>query len=174
MWPTLAPLIIGRIERKDPPVTATYAQHTHPGHTLDSIRVSEAMHRGLVTCRPTASLQSVARVLAAHRIHAVVVAPDEAGESWELLSDLDLVSAAAGGASELLTAGAVAAAPRVVVRPDDTIARAAHLMREYETHHIVVVGRRDDRPVGILSTLDVTDVVVELSREPAAANGGRS
>jgi CBS domain-containing protein len=143
-------------------VTATHAQHRQRALTLDSVPVSEAMHRGVVTCRPTVSLQSVARVLAAHRIHAVVVTPDAGGEGWELVSDLDLVAAAAAGDSQGLTAGAIAAAPRVAVGPDDTMARAAQLMREYETHHIVVVGRRDDRPVGIVSTLDVAAAVADL------------
>ena len=41
------------------------------------------------------------------------------------------------------------------------MARAAQLMRDYDTHHIVVLGRRDDRPIGILSTLDVADVLAE-------------
>jgi CBS domain-containing protein len=51
-------------------MTTTYAQHVHGAGSLESVSVSEAMHRGVVTCRPEATLHTVARVMAAHRIHA--------------------------------------------------------------------------------------------------------
>ena len=37
----------------------------------------DAMHPGVITCPPTATLRTVGRILAAHRIHAVVVASEE-------------------------------------------------------------------------------------------------
>jgi CBS domain-containing protein len=37
-------------------------------------------------------------------------------------------------------------------------------MREYETHHLIVLGRGTDRPVGIISTLDIADALAELSQ----------
>jgi CBS domain-containing protein len=172
MSPRRGDSIIAAIERKEPSMTTSYAQHTHPARSLDSVRVSEAMHRGVVTCRPETSLHTVARLLAAHRIHAVVVAPPGDGEDWGLVSDLDLVAAGADGFLEDVTVGRISSAPSVFVRPDDTIARAAQLMREYETHHVVVLARGGDRPVGILSTLDVADVVAELPQ--ACAAGGRT
>lgn len=153
-------------------MTTTYAQHTHPGVSLDSVRVAEAMHRGVITCRPGTPLHTVARLLAAHRIHAVAVAPGADGQEWGLVSDLDLAAAAADGSLDGVAVGQIASTPGVFVRPDETIARAAQLMRDYETHHVVVLARCGDRPVGILSTLDVADVVAELP-EGAAVSGGR-
>jgi CBS domain-containing protein len=145
-------------------MTTTYAQHTHRGASLDSVRVSEAMHRGVVTCRPDASLQTVARLMAAHRIHAVVVAPGPDAHEWALVSDLDLAAAAVDRSHDGVPVGRIASTPSVFVRPDETIARAAQLMRDYETHHVVVLARGGDCPVGVVSTLDVADVVAELPK----------
>jgi CBS domain-containing protein len=150
-------------------MTTTYAQHEHRARSLESVSISEAMHRGVVTCRPETPLHTVARVMAAHRIHAVVVEPGADGRDWGLVSDLDLAAAAADGLPGGVTVGRVASAPSVFARPEETIARVAQLMRDYETHHVVVVDRGGggDRPVGIVSTLDVADVVAELPQPTA-------
>jgi CBS domain-containing protein len=143
-------------------MTTTYTQRTHPARSLDSVRVSEAMHRGVVTCRPDASLRTVAGLMAAHRIHTVVVARPGDGNERRLVSDLDLVAAVADGSVGDMAVGRISSTPGVFVRPDATIADAARLMRAYETHHVLVLARAGDHPVGILSTLDVADVVAEL------------
>jgi CBS domain-containing protein len=154
---------IGRIERgEEPSMTTAYARQKYRGASLDSVRVEETMHRGIVGCRPEASLFAVARLMAAHRIHAVVVADGSAESSWGIVSDLDLAGAASAGALHERTAGETATTPGVVVSPDETLARAAQLMREYDTHHLIVLGRGSRRPMGVISTLDVADVVAEL------------
>jgi CBS domain-containing protein len=99
-----------------------------------------------------------------------VVAPGGDGQGWRLVSDLDLAAAAMDGSTGGVTAGQIASTPGVCVRPTDTIARAAQLMRDYETHHLVVLDRGADRPVGIVSTLDVADVVAELHQPRPTAS----
>lgn len=131
--------------------------------TLESVHVREAMHRGIVSAAPESSLFAVARLLAAHRIHAVVVSDED--DRWSLVSDLDLAAAAADGLLGEATAGSIASSPRPVVRPGETLARAAQLMREYETHHLVVVAAGSERPVGILSTLDIAAAVADARRD---------
>jgi CBS domain-containing protein len=143
-------------------MTTTHSQHRHSPRRLDSIRVADTMHRGVVTCRPEATLFTVARLLAAHRIHAVVVAPATDEQGWSVVSDLDLASVLSDGLLDEATAGSVASAPTVFVGPDETLTRAAQLMREYETHHLIVRGRGTNRPVGIISTLDIADALAEL------------
>jgi len=145
-------------------MTTAYARRHHPSTSIDSIRVAETMHRGVVTCRPDATLSTVARLLAAHRIHAVIVAPEGDGEDWGIVSDLDLAAALSKGSLGGTTAGESASTPRLFVTPDDSLARVAQLMREYDAHHVVVLGRGSSRPVGIVSTLDIADVVAELSQ----------
>jgi len=120
--------------------------------------VATAMHPGVITCHPGATLRDVARMMANIGIHAVVVWGDEeedAEGAWGIVSDLDLVSAAARG--ETLAGPAVGAARTevVTVNGGETLLHAAHLMEEHRTTHLVVVGEKHGRPIGVLSTLDV-------------------
>lgn len=143
-------------------MSTTHSQRPHSPRPLDSIRVAEAMHRGVVTCRPEATLFTVARLLAAHRIHGVVVVPATEEQGWSVVTDLDLASVVSDRLLGEATAESVASAPTVFVGPDDTLTRAAQLMHEYETHHLIVLGRGTHRPVGIISTLDIADAVAEV------------
>jgi CBS domain-containing protein len=143
-------------------MSTTFADHAGRVVSLASIRVAETMHRGLVTCRPDASLYSVARIMAAHRMHAVLVTPAVETDGWSLVSDLDVAVAFGDNAAEGLTAGQIASTPNLFVAPDESVARAAQLMREYDTHHLIVVDPRQERPVGVVSTLDIADVIAEL------------
>ena len=145
-------------------MTSTHSHRQHSPRSLESIRVAETMHRGVVTCKPEATLFTVARLLAGHRIHAVAVAPATEEQGWSVVSDLDLASVLGDGLLDDATAGSVASAPTVFVGPDETLTRAAQLMGEHETHHVIVLGRGSDRPVGIISTLDIADAVAELSQ----------
>jgi signal-transduction protein with cAMP-binding, CBS, and nucleotidyltransferase domain len=133
-----------------------------PTRPLDEIRVAEAMHPGVLSCPVGAPLADVARVMATHRVHCVVVlgTDDEAntdleGRLWGVDSDLDLVSVAAIESIDERTAGDTAVTSAVLIAPDDTLARAAQPMREHEITHLVVVSPESLYPVGVLSTLDV-------------------
>ena len=133
--------------------------------SLASIRVGDVMHPGVVLCRPGVSLLTVAGTMAAHRIHAVVVAPEGDAADWSLVSDLDVAAAVGEGQVKSATAGQLAVTPNVSVHVDETVPRAAQLMREYDTHHLTVLADHAKRPVGILSTLDIADAVAELPLE---------
>ena len=122
-----------------------------PEPLLDECTVGEAMHRGIVTCAPTASLREVAELLADHSVHCAVVAGDPERTMWGIVSDLDLVRAL--GSPVALAAGNLAALDVVTVAPDDELKHAAQLMAEHEVAHLIVV--EDGNPVGVLSTLDV-------------------
>jgi CBS domain-containing protein len=126
------------------------------------LQVSEAMHRGVLTCSRDASLARVAELMATHRVHCVVVTDDgQEGDSlWGLVSDLDLVAAASVRDLEHQSAGATAATEALTISPEETLQRAAQLMTEHGTAHLVVVDPKR-RPVGILSTLDVATALGE-------------
>ena len=127
--------------------------------SLERVTVADVMHRGVVTCSPTTSLVTVAREMAAHRIHCVVVRRHDADVVWGVVSDLDLVSAASLGVADG-TAGSVAATPAVTAHPRDGIRRAMQLMVEHQVTHVVVVDD-DDRPRGVISTLDVAEALAD-------------
>jgi CBS domain-containing protein len=80
---------------------------------------------------------------------------------WGVVSDLDLVKAANAGEIGDRTAGGTAITPVVMVERDDTLAHAAQLMSEHEITHLVVVDPRTERPVGVLSTLDLAGALTD-------------
>jgi CBS domain-containing protein len=147
---------------------------------LRATTVRDAMTTELVTCTPDVPLAEVADLMVANRIHSVVVLAPPPGDplgadaEWSVLSDLDLIAAAPWG-DALAGAGTIAASPRVVVHPDDSLAAAALAMAENATAHVLVVGERGDDPVGILSALDVARALTPERQEqppPAPAAPG--
>jgi len=137
------------------------------GHALDRATVADVMHRGIVTCDVHSPLNSVARMMAAHRIHCVVVRNGAASWTetpgaglWGVVSDLDLVRLLVTEGILGRTAGESAATPALVVRADDSVRRAAELMAERKITHLVVVDHRT-KPVGVVSTLDVARAIAD-------------
>ena len=119
------------------------------------LTVADAMHHGVVTCPPSASIREVAELLSAHRVHCAVVADPLDGALWGIVSDLDLMRGL--GSPVPLTAGNLAALDVVTVRPDDELGHATQLMAEHDVAHLIVVEH--GAPIGILSTLDVAEAV---------------
>jgi CBS domain-containing protein len=145
-------------------MTTTYTQtHPHPAQSLSDVRVADAMHRGVIKCSPSAPLSVVARILAAHRIHCVVVPSGDARGDWGIVSDLDLVDALLAGELADRTARETAATCMLTVAPNDSLARASQLMHEQRERHVIVVDPSSNAAIGVLSTLDVADVVAELA-----------
>jgi len=128
----------------------------HP--RIGGLRVDEAMHHGVLTCEREAPLSEVAATMARELVHCVVVesGSGEEGPLWGIVSDLDLVAAASVRDLDEQTAGGTAATPVVTVSPAETLERAAQLMTEHGTAHLIVVDREERRlPIGVLSTLDI-------------------
>ncbi len=125
--------------------------------TASTLRVADAMHHGVLTCARDESLATVAELMVENRVHCVVVTdhPDQAGALWGVVSDLDLVAAASVRALDDQLAGATAATAALTISPRETLQRAAQLMTEHGTAHLIVVDTGTLRPVGVLSTLDV-------------------
>jgi len=125
---------------------------------LDSLTVADAMHRGIASCPPSASLREVAKLLSEHAIHCAVVAEPPQGEwrtLWGIVSDVDLMRGLCSPVP--LTAGNLAAMDLVTVTPEDDLQQAARLMGEHDIAHLIVMA--DGRPAGVLSTLDVAQAV---------------
>jgi CBS domain-containing protein len=120
--------------------------------------VGEAMHAGVITCPPGATLRSVAGILAEHRIHAVVVAREEDGAPLAVVTDRDVVFGHSRGELDLVTAGTAANAPTVTVRSGADLREAADVMAHYGTSHVIVT-ENGGRPIGVLSSLDVAAAV---------------
>jgi CBS domain-containing protein len=125
-------------------MTVTYPE-------LGTGTVGEAMNAGVLTCLPVTPLRTVARMMARHRVHAIVVfGTDDKLHPWGVISDLDLVAAIGTHAN----AGTVAASPVVTAKPDLALMKAAQLLAENETSHLLVISD-SGLPIGVLSTLDI-------------------
>jgi CBS domain-containing protein len=133
----------------------------HP--RISSLLVADAMHWGVFTCEREALLSEVAETMAQRLIHCVVVesGSGEGGPPWGIISDLDLIAAATVRDLEEQTAGGSAATPVITVGPDEPLERAAQLMTEHSTSHLIVVGRDRHVPVGVLSTLDIAGILAK-------------
>ncbi len=137
---------------------------------LEDVPVGDAMHPGVLTCPPETPLRDAARMMASYRIHAVVVLTEESEADegvgmWAVLSDVDLVAAAADGHASGRSAGGVARTPIVTIYPHESLKHAAELMQKHAVTHVLVVSPSTERPLGIVSTLDIARVI---SADPAA------
>jgi signal-transduction protein with cAMP-binding, CBS, and nucleotidyltransferase domain len=147
-----------------------------PHRSLDEVRVDEVMHRGVITCPVETPLSTVARLLAEHRVHCVVgygdTTEDDTGV-WGVVSDHDLVSLAAVENLEGHGAFEAAATEPVTVPPAAPLRRAAQLMREHGVSHVLVEEQGADRPIGVVSTLDIAAVIGGVSPVRADDPAGR-
>ena len=141
-------------------------QPYHGSYLMPSIEqatVGDAMHPGILSCDRDATLTEVARMMASHHVHCVAVtglSQDQSPEPlvWGLISDFDLIEAGLDSASEQ-TAGTLAKQPIFSVKPSTAVHAAGQLMLTHGTGHLVVVDPETERPIGILSTLDIAGIL---------------
>ena len=128
--------------------------------SLENATVSDAMHPGVMTCEPDATVTDVARAMATNHIHCLAVAGGETQQggapAWGIISDLDLIRA---GVESPDGAASAMASPVVTVEPTTPLADAARLMLTHNAPHLLVVDAAKHRPIGILSTLDIAGVL---------------
>lgn len=125
--------------------------------SFERATVDDEMRHGLIACAPDTPLRDVARMMTSNHVHAVIVVAHETdGDTtpWGVVSDVDVLAAAERGIGGV-TAREVAGTPVVMVAPGDPLERAAQLMREYATSHLIVVDPATGQPVGVISTLDI-------------------
>lgn len=123
------------------------------------MRVRDCMHHGVLSCAADDALQDVAAIMANHRVHAVVITSGNGARPIGIVSDLDVVAAAATQADG--TAGQMGATESLTVRADEPLQGAAQLMNEHGVSHLVVVDDAEGYPLGVLSSLDVAAVYAQ-------------
>ena len=126
--------------------------------TLEQVAIRDVMHAGLIHCVPSTPMSKVAAIMAAHRIHSVVVArDDDTSPGWGVVSDLDVAAALVTRPLAEQSAAGSAATPGILISETESVLRAAQLMTKYGVSHLIAVAEGTDRPVGVISTLDVAD-----------------
>jgi CBS domain-containing protein len=122
--------------------------------SFDQLQVADAMRHGVLTCQAETPLRTVARMMSEHSIHCVVVTNlDGVSENaWGVISDIDVLRCAQEDVDKR-PAKEVAGTELVTVAPNENLERAAQVMAEHEITHLVVAS--EERPIGVLSSLDV-------------------
>ena len=115
--------------------------------------VADVMTPGIITCAPETPLETVAELMATHRVHAIAVGGIAADHLvWGVISSLDVVRALRDPDAHEFAEG-ISRQPVLKVEPAAPLSDAVRLMDEANVAHLVVIDR--ERPVGIVSTLDV-------------------
>jgi CBS domain-containing protein len=132
--------------------------------SFEHARVGDAMRPRVLTCDPQTTMVTVAQRMASEHVHAIVVLRETVDAEgsigrrpWGILTDRDVLRCAA--VIEDRTAEDVATGGVLIVHPDDRLDDVAERMLDQSTSHAVVVEPRTDRPVGVLSTLDIAGIL---------------
>ena len=124
---------------------------------FDRVAIRDAMHSGVITCRPDTPVADVAASLAAHRVHCVVVVGVDAGRLvWKTVDTMDVVRATRRW-DPALTAADIARHDPVALDENETMLVAARAMAERSVDHAVAVDATG-HPTGVVSSLDVAGV----------------
>ena len=129
--------------------------------SLEHATAGDAMRPQVLACTPDTPLVTAAQRMAGEHIHALVVlrqAGDDArGRAWAVLSDRDILPHAEE--AETMTAGEAASESVLTAEPADRLTELAGRMARHGVSHAVIVDPRTDRPVGIVSTLDIAGII---------------
>jgi CBS domain-containing protein len=146
-------------------MSATTRRLPHGSYLMPSLQhatVSDAMHPGILSCEPDASLSEVAKIMATSHVHCVAVVGISHEEPqcgvWGVISDLDLVAAGIRD-REAPTARAMAQQPLLTVQPSTPLRDAGEVMLAQQVSHLVVIEPGTERPIGILSSSDIAGVL---------------
>ncbi|GGU97234.1 CBS domain-containing protein [Actinomadura sp. LOL_016] len=128
-------------------------------------KIRDIMTGSPTSVSPELDIVTVARAMRDEDIGAVLVA--EGDEMKGLVTDRDLVvrGLAAGGDPKQMKIGGLASSATATIGPDESVDKAAQLMRERAVRRLPVV--EDGRPVGIVS---IGDLAVEKDTDSALAD----
>jgi CBS domain-containing protein len=128
-------------------------------------KVRDIMTGSPTSVSPELDLVTVARAMRDEDIGAVLVA--EGDHLQGVVTDRDLVirGLAAGGDPAAAKIGGIASSVTATVGPDDSLDRAAQIMRERAVRRLPVI--EDGRPVGIVS---IGDLAMERDSDSALAD----
>ena len=129
---------------------------------LRSVSVRDAMHPGIISCGQATTASEIARIMASQHVHCVAVMSSshdvQEAMIWGIISDLDLLEAAIESNAPV-TAATLAKQPVISVRSTMSVHDAAKAMVEFSANHVVVVDPDHRVPIGILSTIDVAELL---------------
>ena len=132
-------------------------------------RVGDVMHRGVVICRVSATVEKVADIMLDNNVSALVVI-DERLNACGIVSKTNLL-ALYGRTLSLVTAEDIMSPKLLTVSPDTTVSDAIALMLENKVHQLVITTTAGShrRPVGIFTSGDVVALMAGRSEPQSEA-----
>ena len=121
-------------------------------------KVRDVMFKGVVTVHLDTSAKEIAEVLIENNISGVV-AVDGMGESWGVVTDMDLVKYYAEGKIDVV-AEDIMSPETLSVDPEMSLKDAAAFMHSHQIHRAFVMSARSayvtkNIPIGVISATDV-------------------
>ena len=119
---------------------------------LSDRHVATIMHKGVIGCRPSTTLDEVVRIMADTNVQVLVVTgPDE--EALGIISQIDVIPYA-GHDLKGLKARDIMSSTVIAIPPEMTVSEAVKIMEERSISHLVVSERGDVglRALGVLSS----------------------
>ncbi len=122
-------------------------------------RTNEWMVTNMVTASPFETVAEVVRRMSSNKVGAVLVVKD--GDLWGLFSERDLLTRVVGQQRDPKTTdvGDVATRDVVTIDADVPLRAVLQVFKENKFRHLPVL--RGGKPVGILSTRDFLDFLVQ-------------
>lgn len=123
-------------------------------------KVKDIMQRGVIACRPTTPLKTVAKAMSDRDISAIVVI-DEQGYLQGIVSQTDLVrlEAEQGTFDALpdLQSAQIMSSDVITATADEPLEQAASRLIDHNVHRLIVVQPENghNKPIGILSLTDL-------------------
>lgn len=131
------------------------AKQAEVGNIAAARRVADVMHRGVISCSPDTPALKAAMIMAAHRVHAVVVTAP--ATLPRLVTDTEVASALYSETLWMIRVDEIAtSAPLVGL--DDSLAYALARMHESASTHAVAVDRAY-KPLGVISVIDLVEAL---------------
>jgi CBS domain-containing protein len=128
-----------------------------PAALPDTRRARDVMTGRIVHAEPDDTTGRLAELLAGQHIHAIVVFGLQGSRFvWGVVTDIDLLRAVSAGQDAL--AGELAGTEAVTVDASDPLPAVAQRLLEHDVSHAIVVA--DERPVGVVSSLDLVGACV--------------
>ena len=117
------------------------------------------MHRGVVTCKVSATVPEIARIMLDNNVSALVVV-DERLDACGMVSKTDLLRCYAKDLASI-EAEDIMTPNLLTVLPDTKIHEAVQIMLAHRVHQLVIVtaGGAHHRPVGIYTVGDAVSLM---------------
>ncbi len=122
------------------------------------------MVRGVVTIHLDTSAKEIAEVLIKNNISGVVTV-DSAGETWGVVTDMDLVKCYAEGKTDVVAEN-IMSPQTLTLDPEMSLKDAAAFMHSHQIHRAFVMSARGpyvtkNIPVGVVSATDIARELVD-------------